>query len=225
MIAKERLYAINAKGVKYSIDLSYYNTEVSKNVLHIITANNKHLCIDDSARSTDKESLESFDIIFPSGHDSLILDRSHCNYIYTWIYYTCIFEGKAGSQYVAGSYTNRAIIKITQPPEGIKFRFDEVHSGSSYLNYTRTTYYTPSGVTNRNFTYNTSAEKHPNTNIPSDITVTIKVYYRFNDSNPWVMVPNPWVMVPNTGTSSIKMSYNSTKEFTSYCLNRRDFNF
>ena len=225
MIAKERLYAINAKGVKYSIDLSYYNTEVSKNVVHIITANNKHLCIDDSDRSSDKESFEFFEILFPSSDSKTLsfYDHNHCNYIYTWIDYTCIFEGKAGSQYVAGTYTNRAIIEITQPPEGIKFRFDEVHSGSSYLSYTRTTYYTPSGVTNRHFTYRTSAEKHPNTNTPSDIAVTINLYYRFNDSNPWVKVTgrygNPF------STHAVKMSYNSTKKFSSFGLDRTFFNF
>lgn len=220
MIAKERLYVINAKGVKYSIDLSYYNTEVSKDVLHIISASNKHLCIDDSYRSSDRESSDYLDIKLPSSDIKTLSMNSHnhCNYIYTWIYYKCIFEGEAGSQYVAGSYTNRAIIEITQPPEGIKFRFDEVHSGSSYLSYTRTTYYTPSGVTNRDFTYSTSAEKHPNTNTPSDITVTINVYYRFNDSD-------PWVRVPDTINYSIKMSYNSTKKFSSNNLQRDDFNF
>lgn len=219
MIAKERLYVINAKGVKYSIDLSYYNEEC-KHAVHIISASNKHLCIDDSDRSSDNESFEYLDFLSSSlCYSTLsIYSHNHCNYIYTWIDYTCIFEGKAGSQYVAGSYTNRAVIEIIQPPEGIKFRFDEVHSGSSYLSYTRTTYYTPSGVTNRSFSYSTTAEKHPNTNTPSDITVTINVYYRFNDSD-------PWVRVANTIGHSIKMSYNSTEEFSSFGLNRDDFNF
>ena len=219
MIAKERLYAINAEGVKYSIDLSYYNEEC-KNAVHIISASNKHLCIDDSSRSSDKESFERINFLSPSlRYSSLIMNsHNHCNYIYTWIYYTCIFEGKAGHQYEAGSYTNRAVIKITQPPEGIKFRFDEVHSGSSYLSYTRTTYYTPSGVTNRSFSYSTTAKKHPNTNTPSDITVTINVYYRFNDSD-------PWIRVAKTMSHSIKMSYNSTKEFISFGLDRHYFNF
>lgn len=218
MIAKERLYVINAKGVKYSIDLSYYNEEC-KNAVHIISASNKHLCIDDSYRLNDKESFECFEVYAPP-YSVLTMDRdTHCNYIYTFIDYKCIFEGKAGHQYAAGSYTNRAVIEIIQPPEGIKFRFDEIHSaGSSYLSYTRTTYYTPSGVTNRSFTYSTTAEKHPNTNTPSDIKVTVKAYYRFNDSN-------PWVRITNTFSDSLKLSYNSTKKFTSSGLIREDFNF
>lgn len=219
MIAKERLYVINAKGVKYSIDLSYYNEEC-KNAVHIISASNKHLCIDDSDRSSDKESFEYLKFLSPSlSYSELSINsHNHCNNIYTWIYYTCIFEGKAGSQYVAGSYTNRSVIEIIQPPEGIEFRFDEVHSGSSYLSYTRTTYYTPSGVTNRSFIYSTTAEKHPNTNTPQDITVTINVYYRFKYSD-------PWVKVANTFGHSIKMSYNSTKGFGSFGLTRDVFNF
>ena len=219
MIAKERLYVINAKGVKYSIDLSYYNEEC-KNAVHIISASNKHLCIEDSNRSLDKEPSEFLEFLSPSLHHStLSIDRrNHCNYIYTWIYYTCIFEGKPGNQYVAGSYTNRAVIEIIQPPEGIKFRFDEVHSGSSYLSYTRTTYYTPSGVTNSSFSYSTTAEKHPNTNTPQDITVTINIYYRFNASDPWIRVNHP-------SLGSVKMSYNSTKKFSAPTLTRKEFNF
>ena len=219
MIAKERLYVINAKGVKYSIDLSYYNEEC-KNAVHIISASNKHLCIDDSSRSQDKENDEFLEFLSPSlSYSTLSISRrNHCNYIYTWIYYTCIFEGKAGHQYAAGSYTNRAVIEIIQPPEGIKFRFDEVHSGDSYLSYTRTTYYTPSGVTNRRFSYSTTAEKHPNTNTPQDITVTINIYYRFNDSDPWIRVADPFGY-------SAKMSYNSTKKFSAFALNREAFNF
>ena len=219
MIAKERLYVINAKGVKYSIDLSYYNEEC-KNAVHIISASNKHLCIDDSRRRSDKESLECLRFLSPSlSYSLLIMDkRTHCNYIYTWIRYTCIFEGKPGHQYAAGTYTNKAVIEIIQPPEGIKFRFDEVHSGSSYVSYTRTTYYTPSGVTNRSFSYSTTAEKHPNTNTPSDITVTINVYYRFNDSDPWIKVADPFGY-------SAKMSYNSTETFSSFGLDRDAFNF
>lgn len=220
MIAKERLYVINAKGVKYSIDLSYYNEEC-KNAVHIISASNKHLCIDDSARSQDKESFEYLEFLSPSlRYSTLTMDRrSHCNYIDIWIYYTCIFEGKAGHQYAAGSYTNRAVIEIVQPPEGIKFRFDEVHSGSSYLSYTRTTYYTPSGVTNRRFSYSTTAEKHPNTNTPQDITVTINLYYRFNDSDPWIRVDNAFL------NNTARMAYNSTYRFTSPNFNREKFNF
>lgn len=220
MIAKERLYVINAKGVKYSIDLSYYNEEC-KNAVHIISASNKHLCIDDSDRSSDKLSFEFLEFLSPSLRYSTLSMSSHdhCNYIYTWIYYTCIFKGKAGHQYEAGSYTNRAVIEIIQPPEGIKFRFDEVHSGSSYLSYTRTTYYTPSGVTNRRFSYSTTAEKHPNTNTPQDITVNINIYYRFNDSDPWIKVSHP------THGIAVKMSYNSTKKFPAPGLTREDFNF
>ena len=221
MIAKERLYVINAKGVKYSIDLSYYNEEC-KNAVHIISASNKHLCIDDSDRSQDIEGVEFLRFLSPSLRYSILSmhNRNHCNYIHTWIYYTCIFEGKPGHQYAAGSYTNRAVIEITQPPEGIKFRFDEVHSGSSYLSYTRTTYYTPSGVTNRNFRHSTTAEKHPNTNTPQDITVTINIYYRFNNSDPWIRVADPF-----GHDYSAKMSYNSTKKFSAHALNREDFNF
>ena len=219
MIAKERLYVINAEGVKYSIDLSYYNEEC-KNAVHIISASNKHLCIDDSDRSSDNESFGFLAFLSPSlRYPTLGIDKhSHCNYIDTDIYYKCIFEGKAGHQYEAGSYTNRAVIEITQPPEGIKFRFDEVHSGSSYLSYTRTTYYTPSGVTNRHFSYSTTAEKHPNTNTPQDITVTINIYYRFNDSDPWIRVADPFGY-------SAKMSYKSTKKFSAFALNREAFNF
>ena len=219
MIAKERLYVINAKGVKYSIDLSYYNEEC-KNAVHIISASNKHLCIDDSNRSSDHESPEFLKFLSPSLHYSILSmsSHSHCNYIYTRMYYTCIFEGKAGSQYVAGSYTNRAVIEIIQPPEGIEFRFDEVHSGSSYLSYTRTTYYTPSGVTNRSFSYSTTAEKHPNTNTPQDITVTINVYYKFKYSDPWIRVADAF-------SYSVKMSYNSTQKFRSFGLSRDAFNF
>ena len=221
MIAKERLYVINAKGVKYSIDLSYYNEEC-KNAVHIISASNKHLCIDDSSRSQDNEGVEFLSFLSSSLRYSILsmYNRNHCNYIHTWIYYTCIFEGKPGHQYAAGSYTNRAVIEITQPPEGIKFRFDEVHSGSSYLSYTRTTYYTPSGVTNRNFRHSTTAEKHPNTNTPQDITVTINIYYRFNNSDPWIRVADPF-----GHDYSAKMSYNSTKKFSAHALNREDFNF
>ena len=218
MIAKERLYVINAEGVKYSIDLSYYNEEC-KNAVHIISASNKHLCIDDSTRSSDKESFEWLEFLSESLHYSTLSmsHHNHCNYIYTWIYYTCIFEGTPGHQYAAGSYTNRAVIEITQPPEGIKFRFDEVHSGSSYLSYTRTTYYTPSGVTNRHFSYSTTAEKHPNANTPRDLTVTINIYYRFNDSDPWIRL-NP-ILAP------LKMSYNSTEKFSLTALTRENFNF
>ena len=221
MIAKERLYVINASGVKYSIDLSYYNEEC-KNAVHIISASNKHLCIDDSDRYSDKDQAELLEFSSPSLRYSTVSmnHRSHCNYIYTWIDYTCIFEGKAGHEYAAGSYTNRAVIEIIQPPEGIKFRFDEVHSGSSYLSYTRTTYYTPSGVTNRSFSYSTTAEKHPNTNTPQDITVTINIYYRFNDSDPWIRVTDAF----SYGYSA-KMSYNSTKKFSAFSLTRDAFNF
>ena len=221
MIAKERLYVINAKGVKYSIDLSYYNEEC-KNAVHIISASNKHLCIDDSNRSLEPEESELLKFLSPSlRYSTLSMSKhNHCNYIYTWIAYTCIFEGKAGHEYASGSYTNRAVIEIIQPPEGIKFRFDEVHSGSSYLSYTRTTYYTPSGVTNRKFSYSTTAEKHPNTNTPQDITVTINIYYRFNDSDPWIKVADPF-----GHDYSAKMSYNSTKKFSAFSLTREAFNF
>ena len=219
MIAKERFYVINAKGVKYSIDLSYYNEEC-KNAVHIISASNKHLCIDDSNRSLDPESSEFLEFLSPSlRYSTLSISKdSHCNYIFIWIYYTCIFEGTPGHQYAAGSYTNRAVIEIIQPPEGIKFRFDEVHSGSSYLSYTRTTYYTPSGVTNSSFSYSTTAEKHPNTNTPQDIIVNINMYYRFNDSGPWIRFTHP-------SLGSVKMSYNSTKTFSAPTLTREKFNF
>ena len=218
MIAKERLYVINAKGVN-SIDLSYYNEEC-KHAVHIISASNKHLCIDDSSRNRNNVPTGHITFLSPSLSNLAVHTYmpNHCSYIHTWIYYTCIFEGTPGHQYAAGTYTNRAVIELTQPPEGIKFRFDEVHSGSSYLSYTRTTYYTPSGVTNRRFSYSTTAEKHPNTNTPQDITVTINVYYRFNDSDPWIKVADIF-------ESTIKMSYNSTKKFASYGLNREKFNF
>lgn len=218
MIAKERLYVINAKGVKYSIDLSYYNEEC-KNAVHIISASNKHLCIEDSNRTVGAESSEFLEFLSPSLRLTLGMSKyDHCNYVYTWIRYTCIFEGKAGHEYEAGSYTNRAVIEIIQPPEGIKFRFDEVHSGSSYLSYTRTTYYTPSGVTNSSFSYSTTAEKHPNTNTPQDIIVDIHIYYRFNDSDPWIRFTNPTL-------GPLKMSYNSTKTFSAPTLTREKFNF
>ena len=219
MIAKERLYVINAKGVKYSIDLSYYNEEC-KHAVHIISASNKHLCIDDSSRSLEQTSVGYLEFLSPSlSYSTVTIEpHTHCSYIYTYIYYTCIFEGKPGHQYASGAYTNRAVIEIIQPPEGIKFRFDEVHSGSSYLSYTRTTYYTPSGVTNRSFSYSTTAKEHPNTNTPQDITVDIKIYYRFNDSDPWIRVTRP-SLVP------AKMSYNSTKKFSAPSLTREEFNF
>ena len=92
MIAKERLYVINAKGVKYSIDLSYYNKEC-KHAVHIISASKKHLCIDDSSRGLKDGASGSFGVSSPSlRYPTVSMSRrNHCSYINTWIYYTCIF--------------------------------------------------------------------------------------------------------------------------------------